>query len=357
MNTLDKRSLGGIADALGESDQTISRGMPSAMGTVLGGMASKFDNPSLLRKILDLVPSGTGGTTWTNLAGSVADQSSPLMSAGRGMLSTLFGSSEGMITRALGTGTGLQSGITSSLLTMAAPMVMSFLSRRVRDEGMSMGGLGNLLQREIPAIRSVVPSGVSDLLWPHERETAAASPVIAQTVKRERSSAAWVIPLVLLALIPALWWLTRARRPVVITPSVPTGAANRIVPETPAAALPKSVDLYFETGSSKLRPDSQAKLQEFTAALPPTTGNAATAGNALVVVLVKGFTDNVGNAASNVRLSQARADAVRGDLIRRGVTEDRVTAQGFGEEQPAADNATAEGRQANRHVTVEAATH
>ena len=141
-NTLDKRSLGGMADTLGESDQTISRGMQSALGTVLGGMATKSDNPTFLRKMLDMAPSGMGDVSWSSLASSVADPNSSLMSAGKRMLSTLFGGSEGMITRALGTGTGMQPNVISSLLGMAAPMVMSFLGKRVHDEGMSMGGLG-----------------------------------------------------------------------------------------------------------------------------------------------------------------------------------------------------------------------
>jgi outer membrane protein OmpA-like peptidoglycan-associated protein len=154
---------------------------------------------------------------------------------------------------------------------------------------------------------------------------------------------------VLLALIPALWLLTRTHRPIAQIP-IPTGAANRIVPEAPIArpVLLRKIDLYFDTGSSRLRPDSAAKLQEFAAALPA-------AGNPDVTV--SGYTDNVGNADSNMRLSQARANAVKADLIQKGVGSDRCTAQGYGEENPVADNSTAQGRGENRHVTVEAATH
>jgi OOP family OmpA-OmpF porin len=350
ISTFDKRSLGGIADALGESEQTVSRGMQLTVATVLGGMASKSNDPSLLRKILDMAPSGTGETSLSNLAANIADSNSPLMSAGRGILSTLFGGSEGMLTRALSAGTGLQSGMTSTLLTMAAPMVMGFVGKRVRDQGLSMAGLGNLLQGEIPAIRGILPSAVTDLLWPREHETIAASPVVvAQTATREKSSLRWLLPLMLLALIPTLWWLSRAQKPVV--PTGLTGAANRAVPETleiPKSALPKSVDLYFETGSSKLRPDSSAKLKEFAAALP-TSGDTH--------VMVNGYTDNVGSAASNMRLSEARANAVTADLERMGIAADRLTIQGFGKENPIADNSTAQGRETNRRVTVEVGSH
>ena len=318
-STLDRHSVSAVASALGESDQSVSRGLEPAIATVLGGMANKSGNPSVLQGLLDLVPSATGGISC-----------SPLMSSGKRILSTLFGDSEGRLTRALGAGTGLQPGVTSSLMAMAAPMVMSFLGKLVRDDGMSMRGLGSLLQREMPAIRSALPAGVADLLWHHERETIAPSPVVAQTVAKERSSRPWLLPLILLALIPGLIWLfSHARKRVEV------GTAYR--------AAPQSVDLYFDTGSMKLQPESQMKLREFVTALG--TNQAAP-------VRVNGYTDNVGNAASNMRLSQQRADAVKGDLVRMGISADRLTARGFGEEDPIADNATAEGRATNRRVSV-----
>jgi OOP family OmpA-OmpF porin len=339
--------MGGIADALGVSGPTLSGGIQSAIGTLLGGMATKTDNPGLLRKMLDMVPSGTGDVS--NLAASVKDPNSPLMSTGKRILSTLFGGSESALTRALGAGTGMQPGVTSSLLAMAGPMVMSFLGRRVRDEGMSMAGLGDLLQRELPAIRNVLPAGVTNLLWPQAQETIRASPVVAQTVTHGRSSARWLIPLVLLCLIPFVWLLTHPRRPVARMPvAPPTGTANRVAPEVPKPAVPQTINLYFVTGSMRLNPESEAKLKEFVAAMR---------GNEDRNVMVKGYTDNVGNADSNMRLSQQRADAVKSDLVGTGIAADHVTAQGLGEENFIADNATAEGRATNRRVTVEVGDH
>jgi outer membrane protein OmpA-like peptidoglycan-associated protein len=311
-------------------------------------MASKSDNPSLLRNLLDMAPSGTGDISGSNLVASIADPNSPLMSTGKRMLSTLFGGSEGPLTRALGAGTGMAPGVTSSLMAMAGPMVMSFLGRRVRGEGMTMGGLGNLLQGEIPAIRKVVPAGVADLLWPHKEQTFAASPVVAQTVTEEKSAARWLVPLLLLCLIPLGWLLTHQRRHVVVVvPTPQRGVANRVAPEVPVApqqALPANINLHFVTGSAKLRPESYAKLQELMASLQGTTDRH---------VMVKGYTDNVGNADSNMRLSQARADSVKADLVGKGISADRITAEGHGEEDYIADNGTAQGRADNRRVTVE----
>ena len=66
---------------------------------------------------------------------------------------------------------------------------------------------------------------------------------------------------------------------------------------------------------------------------------------------VEGHTDDRGRAAYNKSLSQKRADAVRTTLINEfNISADRVTAIGYGEENPIADNATAEGRAMNRRV-------
>jgi len=67
---------------------------------------------------------------------------------------------------------------------------------------------------------------------------------------------------------------------------------------------------------------------------------------------VNGYTDNVGSSATNLRLSQKRANTVKADLVQMGIPAERLSAQGFGEENPLADNATKEGRETNRRVSV-----
>jgi outer membrane protein OmpA-like peptidoglycan-associated protein len=70
-----------------------------------------------------------------------------------------------------------------------------------------------------------------------------------------------------------------------------------------------------------------------------------------VKVEIEGHTDNVGNAAKNKSLSEARAKAVREVLVKKyGIAADRVTAKGYGMEKPVAGNDTPEGRAKNRRV-------
>ena len=67
---------------------------------------------------------------------------------------------------------------------------------------------------------------------------------------------------------------------------------------------------------------------------------------------IEGHTDSAGGAALNLALSRQRAEAVMQALIDRGVDPARLSAEGLGEENPIADNGTAQGRSQNRRVEI-----
>jgi OOP family OmpA-OmpF porin len=71
-----------------------------------------------------------------------------------------------------------------------------------------------------------------------------------------------------------------------------------------------------------------------------------------VNIEVAGHTDSRGSDEYNMILSQQRAEAVRNHLISKGIAADRLTAKGYGESQPVADNDTDEGRFKNRRVEL-----
>ncbi|MCQ2310378.1 MAG: OmpA family protein [Paludibacteraceae bacterium] len=75
--------------------------------------------------------------------------------------------------------------------------------------------------------------------------------------------------------------------------------------------------------------------------------------NPEVRIKIMGHTDSVGKDAANQKLSEGRANAVRQELIERGIAPDRIEAVGYGETRPIDTNDTDEGRQNNRRVEVE----
>ncbi len=104
------------------------------------------------------------------------------------------------------------------------------------------------------------------------------------------------------------------------------------------------VALYinFETAKATINPDSAKTLDAAASALK----------TAEFRIEVAGHTDNVGTPESNLRLSQERAQAVMAALVSRGIKADRLTAKGYGQTTPVADNRTEDGRAKNRRVEL-----
>lgn len=105
------------------------------------------------------------------------------------------------------------------------------------------------------------------------------------------------------------------------------------------------VSLYitFDTGKTTIKPDSAKLLDDAAAALKLAAD---------LRVEVGGHTDNVGTPEANQKLSEGRAKAVMAALVERGVKADRLSAKGFGQSAPIADNRTEEGRAKNRRVEL-----
>jgi outer membrane protein OmpA-like peptidoglycan-associated protein len=390
LNTLDKHTVGEVAHAIGQPEQSVSHGMETSIAALLGGMASKSQDTGLLQKVLDTV-SGTGGDiSWSQMAGGVTNPTSSVMTAGKRVLSSLFGNKETGIVNGISRASGLTTpGSALTLLSMCAPVVMSFLTRRMRDGGMTISSLGSTLQRESGVIRNALPASINDIFWPGTATAAAAgptvredvSPVIAQTVQQERSHSGW-LPALALAIVGLgfLWFLTHARRPPVNVTVIPRGTANRLALPPPPTTTVNAVctvpadlnlpasgvasrmlayvqnpgdrsaaptwfnadQLQFDTGRAGLRSNEQ--LNNIAAVMKACPSTHLT---------IAGYTDNVGSESSNMQLSKNRANTVKSQLVADGVSRDRITCEGYGEESPIADNDTENGRAQNRRVAMQ----
>ena len=101
----------------------------------------------------------------------------------------------------------------------------------------------------------------------------------------------------------------------------------------------QTVDIEFHTGKATIPSDYYAEVDKIVDLMKTHSD---------VKVEIQGYTDSVGSAEKNQKLSEQRANAVRSYLTHHGVEASRVTAKGYGEENPIADNTTAEGRKQNR---------
>lgn len=101
-------------------------------------------------------------------------------------------------------------------------------------------------------------------------------------------------------------------------------------------------NIYFDTDKYELKSTSYTELNKLVEVLK---------ANSEYSITISGHTDNVGNKSYNLRLSENRAKAVAKYLISKGISEDRITAVGYGSSQPIANNDSEEGRMKNRRVS------
>lgn len=113
--------------------------------------------------------------------------------------------------------------------------------------------------------------------------------------------------------------------------------------ETARGLIVNMSDVLFDTGKYTLKPDTKIALAKVAGILLAYPG---------LTVQVEGYTDSTGSDEFNQKLSEDRANTVRDFLVSQGVSQGNISAQGFGKNDPVADNSTAAGRAQNRRVNM-----
>jgi OmpA-OmpF porin, OOP family len=101
--------------------------------------------------------------------------------------------------------------------------------------------------------------------------------------------------------------------------------------------------INFDTGKSIIRDESKPIIDQIVEMLKT---------NPDLKIGVEGHTDNVGLPASNKTLSEARAKSVVSEIVSNGISADRLSPEGYGQDKPIGDNKTEEGRAKNRRVEL-----
>lgn len=376
-----------IAGNLGTSDKTVLEGVQSSIAAVFSGLSQRSGERGFLGQILQ-----TASTTPENAmssalnSGALTNPGSSFLTSGNTFLSSVFGNKLGAVTDAIGAKTGLRTAAASALLAVGGQTVLSFLGSRVRDGSVTPNSLPGLLAHESDELKGMLPS-TFHTVGMHKVDV---DPVVAQAVQPERRRLIWPWLLALLAAILLCIWLFRPRpqpvapAPVAVTqpaPAAPVAAPitstygtdlGGLIPYT----LPDGTILHFPqhgveanllafirdpdkapdttswftfdriqfaTDSATLEPQSTEQLNNVAAILKSYPA---------VHLKIGGYTDNSGDPAHNLSLSQARANSVVAQLTSMGIAPDRLLAKGYGDQWPQGDNATEEGRALNRRVSM-----
>ena len=377
------------ASNYGESATAVTRGFTVAVGSALAPLVARSGESQFLRSLLKMVREIPADVTLLDEPDRLfspqpraVEETGPVAA----LRSLVFGGNTQAITTAISTVSGVKPATAASLFSIALPTVLGYLSRLVVRENLDAEGLGRRLAAERAPVAAVLPASLGSLLSmgvdPMELG-ARAAPVARQTADRTSTavipsgpslSRGWIAAaLVVLVALAVYGIFGRGTREPGGTPGAvgTAGYLSRVLPDGTSIRLPAQsaessllavlespapIDrdtwheldrITFETDSATLKPQSREQLSNIAAIL-----------NAYPRVRLKigGYTDNSGDATANVRLSQARADAVSHELVGMGVGAARLEAEGYGSQHPVADNATEEGRARNRRVALRATT-
>jgi outer membrane protein OmpA-like peptidoglycan-associated protein len=377
-----------IASRLGESTQAVQSGLGTATAATLGGLAARAGDGGFLSQIMNLATSANT----QNLLGGLGSVASSGPSGGVGdlinkFLPMIFGAQQSQVASAIGQQAGIGAASATGLLKMAAPLVLSFLGRGFANGSLNVGSLASMLKAEAPSLQSYLPSGLVSSLSSGAGQalTAAQSSAAAVTSGGSR----WLVPLAIVGALLLIWLFIRSMHPKEVvqeTASAATQAANAVgnaanqgwvalgemvqvnLPQGAVLTAPKlgvegrlvqylndpsapvSEDTWFDfdrlvfaTGSATLQPASQEQLTNVALIMKAYPS---------VKIRIGGYTDNTGDPGANQKLSEDRANSVMAGLAAAGVDPSRMDAKGYGADHPIADNATEDGRQKNRRVSL-----
>jgi outer membrane protein OmpA-like peptidoglycan-associated protein/uncharacterized protein YidB (DUF937 family) len=237
-----------------------------------------------------------------------------------------------------------KAGLSFSTVSSALALMLPNVIQRLTPGGVIPTHLSSEILSYASSATSAVAAGTREAAYATERAV------------KKAGVPAWLWPLLALGVVLLGYWLWNSRASVQNTAfnieeqvrlagQKATAALGALKPGFTAQDLVSALNLNiinFATGSAQIPADQYAFLNKVAIAIKAATTNT--------VLEIGGYTDNTGDAASNLTLSQQRAEAVRNYLIQQGVDPNVLTAKGYGETRPLASNDTEEGKFRNRRI-------
>ena len=373
----------GLASNLGESTDSVQQALQTGSTAMLTTLASKAHDQGFLSQIMNLISNLGSRSAMGAAAGGGSSVTSTASQAGSTFLNMLFGGNLSATQDKIAEVSGMRSSSVGTILASAAPMVLGALASKISTEGLTASGLGSMLSAELPRLRSLLPSGFS---IPGLSSVSSQVSQVRDEVRPKATS--WLWPAVILGVLllaGLIWFFNRGssvNKAVSTATNTATQAGNAIASGAASlgaflqTALPGGIvlnipengvenkllafikdpstqadsdtwfdfdRLLFDTNAATLQPSSQEQLQNIASILKAYPN---------VHIRIGGYTDNQGDAAANLKLSQDRADNAMHEIIVLGVDPSRMDAKGYGEDHPVADNSTEAGRAQNRRISM-----
>lgn len=363
-----------LAAFVGLDSSKIRSGLGAIFPALIGALVNKGASSSGAADILNMIrKGGYGAATLKGLSSAFSggDATKDMMSSGAGLLDGILGDRASKVIDWIAGAGGIGRDSASSLTRLVAPAVLSLLGKEVKNSNLNVSGLMSLLAGQSGFLKSLMPAGLSGILG------AADFSKPEPPAGRETPVWKWLVPLLILAgvlyfafkhcgpsrqslekgaaqvgdAVDRLGKFLMVRLPSGIELNVPEfGVEKKLVSFIEDAGRPVDETtwftfdrLEFETGSARLKSTSAEQLHNVVEILKAYPS---------VHLKIGGYTDNVGDPASNLELSQRRAENTMQELVRMGVDPVRLQAEGYGESYPVADNSTEEGRQRNRRIDL-----
>ncbi len=425
-NTVGDSLVRQTSGSIGESAQSISSSLESIVPSLLGTMILKGNTDAGARGLLDFI-SGNGLEDITLNEASFLEGGNgieQLMAKGSGVLQYLVGDKVASMVDWISGGGGLKTSSASSLLKIAAPLLMGFFGRLIKEGSLNASGVKDLLLSQSEYVTQGTPKGPSELLGFSSLGKPAMAPSINMASSGGTNAPAgsggmskflpWLI--LVLASLGLFYFLQKgcnSSAPPVdsissqtsapsadtasnatakltgpktdkgkdsISASLISGTSDKAKPPLVTGTgrlktytLPNGSKLIVESNkftslmidylsgnepAGKCIPFDEVSFEPGTDKITPKSTEQLSHLNLLLndypkmQIMITGYTDNVGDAEKNRKLSEARAFAVRTWHIHQGIPSTRLQSKGLGEANPIEPNDTKEGQAKNRRVEV-----
>lgn len=160
MQTLSGGGLSQVSRQVGADPSTTQRALSAALPLLVSGLAHNTSQPQGAHALHQALNADHDGSVLDNPSGYLAN---PNTQAGSGILGHVFGNSQSQVEQAVAQQTGLQPSQVGQILAIAAPLVLGYLGRQQRQQGLDPQGLAGLLGQQQQMAQGSLPGGLDFL--------------------------------------------------------------------------------------------------------------------------------------------------------------------------------------------------